>query len=94
MTDVAVSPIDGPDGPAVDEVGTMSPFDDIDLTARNRGASDSVHIFVSLYLILIAFFMVLDSISHQEVIRAEAVMDSVSDSFRKVHLPRVGVIDL
>lgn len=77
--------------PAFDDLKGKSPFDDV---PEADAGGTSVQLYVSLYLILIAFFMVLDSISNQETARAKAVLDSVNSTFQKVHLPKVGVIDL
>ncbi len=78
--------------PDFDELTPPSPLDD--LPSGADGADRSVQIFVSLYLILIAFFMVMNSISNQETVRAAAAMDSVSTAFKKIHLPKVNVVDL
>ncbi|RMF12625.1 MAG: hypothetical protein D6763_00335, partial [Alphaproteobacteria bacterium] len=75
-----------------DESPERSPLDD--LSESGDGANSTVQVFVSLYLILIAFFMVMNSISNQETVRAAAAMDSVHTAFRKIHLPKVDVIDL
>lgn len=64
------------------------------LKGEGAGQDRSVHIFVSLYLILIAFFMVLNAFSNQETAKAAAVMDSVNSAFKKIHLPKVSVVDL
>lgn len=78
--------------PEPEETQEGNPLDS--LGASGAGRDRSVHIFVSLYLILIAFFMVLNAVSNQETARAAAVMDSVSSAFKKIHLPKVNVVDL
>lgn len=42
----------------------------------------TVWIFISLYLILIAFFMVMNAISNQETARADAVIESLNTTFK------------
>ena len=61
---------------------------------RRAFEDPSVGIFISLYLILVAFFMVLNSISNQETARAAAVMESVNSTFKKTFQPKADVIDL
>lgn len=78
--------------PDLEEFKDHNPLDD--LPDSGDGANSAVEIFVSLYLILIAFFMVMNSISNQETARAAAAMDSVTTAFKKIHLPKVNVIDL
>ena len=54
-------------------------------TKRLFGTDSSMGLFVSLYLILLAFFIVLNSISNQQASRAGAVMESVTDTFVRKH---------
>ena len=51
-------------------------------TKKLFGTDSSMGLFVSLYLILFAFFIILNAISNQTVIRTAAVMESVSDTFK------------
>lgn len=51
-------------------------------------------ILVSLYLLLLAFFAVLNSVSNQQVSKAGAVMESVSSAFDSFHSEKTKVIDL
>lgn len=50
-------------------------------------------LFVSIYLLLLGFFVVLNSISNQKVAKAGAVMDSVNSVFDKKFAPRASVVD-
>lgn len=68
------------------------PFADL---KPDSGVTDrTTQIFVSLFLILLAFFMVMNAISNQVTARAEAVMESVYTTFRKTHAPNSDEIDL
>lgn len=87
-----MSPLEIDEARDLDQGWDENPMDRI--KSSRPGPDRSVHIFVSLYLILIAFFMVLNAISNQETARAEAVMDSVNTTFKKIHLPKVNVVDL
>lgn len=62
---------------------------------RARGSETaSLELFVSIYLLLLAFFIVLNNISNQKVSKAGAVMDSVNSSFDKEFAPPARVVDL
>ena len=63
-------------------------------TKKLFGTDSSMSLFVSLYLILLAFFIVLNSMSNQTPSRAGAVMDSVSDTFRNPAIARAEYLDL
>lgn len=69
-----------------------NPLDD--LPDMSEGTTRIAQLYVSLFLILIAFFMVLNSVSNQQVAKAEAVMESVQSTFKKQFAPPVEVIDL
>ncbi|GHF29331.1 hypothetical protein GCM10017044_25730 [Kordiimonas sediminis] len=56
-------------------------------TRKLFGADSSLGLFVSLYLLLLAFFVILNAMSNQATSRAEAVMDSVSATFRNPAVP-------
>jgi hypothetical protein len=51
-------------------------------------------ILVSLYLILLGFFAVLNSVSHDRVDKAGAVLDSVNKSFKAAERPGTEVLNL
>ena len=50
-------------------------------TKRIFGSDNTLGLFVALYLILLAFFIVLTSMSQQEAPRAVMAMDSVNNTF-------------
>lgn len=51
------------------------------------GGADSVSMFLSLFLLVLAFFIVLVSISTLEDVKSQAVRDSLSSTFRSVLSP-------
>ncbi len=53
----------------------------------------TLELFVSIYLLLLGFFVVLNSISNQKVAKAGAVMDSVNSVFDKKFAPRATAVD-
>jgi hypothetical protein len=53
----------------------------------------TLELFVSIYLLLLGFFVVLNSISNQKVAKAGAVMESVNSVFDKKFAPRASVVD-
>lgn len=62
-------------------------------TQPGRG-DQSMGVFVSIYLLLLAFFVVLNSISNQEQAKAGAVIESVNSVFKKEHAAKATVVDL
>ncbi len=60
---------------------------------KNRGGTATLELFVSIYLLLLGFFVVLNSISNQKVAKAGAVMESVNSVFDKKFAPRASVVD-
>ncbi|TNE66484.1 MAG: hypothetical protein EP335_03395 [Alphaproteobacteria bacterium] len=52
-------------------------------TRRLFGSDNTMGLFVALYLILLAFFIVLTSVSNQAVVRAAAAMQSVNKTFAR-----------
>jgi len=50
---------------------------------RRRFVDPTVGLFVSLYLILVAFFIVMNEVSNQETARAVAAMESLDDAFER-----------
>lgn len=57
------------------------------------GGTATLELFVSIYLLLLGFFVVLNSISNQKVAKAGAVMESVNSVFDKKFAPRASVVD-
>lgn len=51
-------------------------------TKRLFGSDNTMGLFVALYLILLAFFILLNAVSDQAVVKAEAAMNSVNDTFK------------
>lgn len=68
-----------------------SPFDQA--VDGAEAGDQTTQVFVSLYLILLAFFMVMNSISNQEVARAGVVLESVNQRFKRP-FPPVARLDL
>ncbi|WP_138380194.1 OmpA family protein [Luteithermobacter gelatinilyticus] len=61
----------------------------------SKGASDqTTGIFVSLYLIVLAFFMVMNSISNQEENRVAAATESVTRAFKNPFEPEADFVDV
>jgi len=52
-------------------------------TRKVFGSDSTMGLFVALYLILLAFFIVLTSISQQSTSRASAAMESVNEAFKE-----------
>ncbi|MCK5576545.1 MAG: hypothetical protein KAI28_12070 [Sphingomonadales bacterium] len=57
-------------------------------------ASGTVSMFVSIYLILLGFFAVLNAISNQAVSRAGAAVESLTNEFKGKHQPNTRKINL
>ncbi len=70
------------------------PEQEPDLIKSPVGNANGADIFISLYLILLAFFVVMNSVSNQEQVRAQAVIASVNTAFKKTHLAKSDMIDL
>jgi len=60
----------------------------------SAGRDSSVVLFVSIYLLLLAFFIILNSISNQEQARSQALIESVGSAFRGPHRLRSDFVDL
>lgn len=58
------------------------------------GQDASTGLFVSVYLLLFAFFVVLNSISNQKVARVGAAIESINSSFSKQFSPPADAIDI
>jgi outer membrane protein OmpA-like peptidoglycan-associated protein len=58
-------------------------FSEDKTTKKIFGSDSTMGLFVALYLILLAFFIVLTSVSNHAAGRASAAMDSVNDTFKR-----------
>lgn len=58
-------------------------MDGQDLPVSRRFLDPTVGLFVSLYFILVAFFIVMNVISNQDTARRVAVLESVEDAFER-----------
>lgn len=56
-------------------------------TKRLFGSDNTMGLFVALYLILLAFFILLNAVSEQAAVKAEAAMDSVNATFKENNRP-------
>ncbi len=56
-------------------------------TKRLFGSDNTMGLFVALYLILLAFFILLNAVSEQAAVKAEAAMNSVNVTFKENHRP-------
>jgi outer membrane protein OmpA-like peptidoglycan-associated protein len=56
-------------------------YEDQAYKKRLLGSDNTMSLFVSLYLILLAFFIILNSISNQATAKSSAAMDSVNNTF-------------
>ena len=59
-------------------------YDQEETTKKIFGSDPTMGLFVALYLILLAFFILLNAVSNQAFERAEAAMESVNTSFNDV----------
>jgi|TARA_R110002096_G_scaffold435927_1_gene664304 hypothetical protein len=59
-----------------------------------KPGGDTTSLFVSLYLIILAFFMVLNSISNQSQTKVKSATDSVSRAFDNPFAPEADFIDV
>ncbi|MFQ5535498.1 MAG: flagellar motor protein MotB [Sphingomonadales bacterium] len=67
----------------------------IESDARGSEAGDSINLlFVSIYLLLFAFFVVLNAISNTDTVRVEAALGSVNATFTPEKQPRSPLTDL
>jgi len=63
-------------------------------TAPEKNGDSTTGIFVSLYLIVLAFFVVLNSISNQVENKVNAATESVTRAFNNEHAPKAEFIDV
>ncbi len=61
---------------------------------RLFGKDNTMSLFVSLYLILLAFFIILNSISNQATAKSSAALDSVNNTFSNKNPPPAADLDL
>lgn len=66
----------------------MRPGEPMDGGSRRPASSASLALFLSLSLLLLAFFIVLTTLSTTEETRVRAALDSLSRTFADGHLPR------
>ncbi|MCW8836324.1 MAG: hypothetical protein OQJ99_08170 [Rhodospirillales bacterium] len=65
-------------------------MDDYDIrlqTSKAEGGADNITLFLGLYLLILAFFILLVSISTVEEIKTKAVMDSLTSTFSSILPP-------
>ncbi|MBL4601494.1 MAG: flagellar motor protein MotB [Emcibacteraceae bacterium] len=72
---------------------TQNNFDGKPLGTK-KPSGDTTSLFVSLYLIVLAFFMVLNSISNQSQTKVKSATDSVSRAFDNPFAPDADFIDV
>ncbi|MDV7339075.1 hypothetical protein RYZ26_05695 [Terasakiella sp. A23] len=68
----------------------------VDFGGGDRPASDpsrTITLFLSLYLLILAFFILLVSISSTEEVKSKALMESLSSTFSSVLPPRMDLRD-
>lgn len=65
-----------------------------ELEATKAGQDASINTFVSIYLLLLAFFVVLNAISNQRVAKAGAVLESLNSAFQRQFAPPASVLDI
>lgn len=82
------------DGTGHRDAGDVNPLDGLHVAGGGANAQASTQLYISLFLILIAFFMVLNALSNQEVARSGAVMESVQSTFRSRFPPVARGLDL
>ncbi|MBL4838005.1 MAG: hypothetical protein JKY34_10550 [Kordiimonadaceae bacterium] len=69
-------------------------YDQEETTKKIFGSDPTMGLFVALYLILLAFFILLNAVSNQAFQRAEAAIESVNASFNdvaKVRDPQINI---
>ncbi|NOZ43248.1 MAG: hypothetical protein GXP02_08825 [Alphaproteobacteria bacterium] len=64
------------------------------ITGAKITGNDTTGLFVSLYLIVLAFFVVLNSISNQVQNKVNAATESVTRAFRNPYAPKADFIDI
>lgn len=76
-------------GMITDDIGSPE-----EKAARLSPVNSTTVIFLSVYLLLLAFFVVLNAISNQDRIRVDAALGSVNATFRPLMQPRSELIDI
>ncbi|VAX03865.1 hypothetical protein MNBD_ALPHA03-90 [hydrothermal vent metagenome] len=64
------------------------------LKVKNKKSDDTTGLFVSLYLIVLAFFVVMNSISNQDQNKVDAATESVTRAFKNPFEPEADFIDV
>lgn len=82
------------DGTGHSDAGDGNPLDSLPAPGGGADTQASIQLYISLFLILIAFFMVLNALSNQEVARRGAVMESVQSTFQNRFPPVAQGLDL
>lgn len=82
------------DGTGHSDAGDGNPLDGLRDAGSGADIQASIQLYISLFLILIAFFMVLNALSNQEVARRGAVMESVQSTFQNRFPPVARGLDL
>lgn len=59
-------------------------------TRKVFGSDSTMGLFVALYLILLAFFIILTAVSQQSAVRASAAMESVNTVFKETGVAQTG----
>ena len=59
----------------------------------DQGSGSTTSLYLSLYLIVLAFFIVLNAVSHREQGRASAVLGSIGASFSEPASPATGSLE-
>ncbi len=64
------------------------------LEAKKKKSDDTTGLFVSLYLIVLAFFVVMNSISNQDQNKVDAATESVTRAFKNPFEPEADFVDV
>lgn len=73
-----------------DNTGLSDPAD----AGKSAGSNDTTGLFVSLYLIVLAFFVVMNSISNQDQNKVNAATESVTRAFKNPYEPEADFVDV
>lgn len=73
----------------IDSAGLFDPQED-----KKRQSDDTTGLFVSLYMIVLAFFVVMNSISNQDQNKVNAATESVTRAFNNPYEPEAGFVDV
>ncbi len=73
-----------------DSTGLSDPAD----SGKSSNSNDTTGLFVSLYLIVLAFFVVMNSISNQDQNKVNAATESVTRAFKNPYEPEADFVDV